>query len=109
MVRLSSSGDNMLPREARQKEPLTLIFSNKDDDSSVMSDIANIGLRGIQQGLESAALNSVRVVEAFLPESTEDAVVPILALQSDKRKVQASALVIQTAEKMTGAILDILG
>jgi hypothetical protein len=56
-----------------------------------------------------AALNSTRIVEAFLPESTNDAIEPLLALQSDKRQVQASVLVVETAEKMTGAVLDILG
>ncbi len=69
----------------------------------------NIGLLGMQRGLEDAEINSARVVNAFLPESTEDAVEPLVALQLDKRQVEASARVVKIGDEMLGTVLDILG
>jgi hypothetical protein len=74
-----------------------------------MDSIVNIGLLGMQRGLEDAEINSARVVNAFLPESTEDAVEPLVALQLDKRQVEASARVVKIGDEMLGTVLDILG
>lgn len=51
----------------------------------------------------------MRVVNAFLPDSTEDAVEPLVALQLDKRQVEASAQVVKIGDEMLGTVLDILG
>jgi hypothetical protein len=74
-----------------------------------MNSILNIGLQGIRRGLESAEINSFRVVDSFLPDSTEDPVEPLVALQADKRQVQASLRIVKTGDEMIGAVLDILG
>lgn len=74
-----------------------------------MNSIMNIGLMGMQRGLENAERNSTRAVNAFLPDSTEDAVEPLVALQLDKRQVEASAQVVKIGDEMLGTVLDILG
>ncbi len=74
-----------------------------------MGSILNVGLLGMQRGLENAERNSTRVVNAFLPDSTEDAVEPLVALQLDKRQVEASAQVVKIGDEMLGTVLDILG
>jgi len=74
-----------------------------------MDSIIGTGLAGVKRGTESAARNAERVVRAFSPDSTEDPVGPLVDLQADERQVQASAKVIQTGDKLLGAILDIVG
>jgi hypothetical protein len=77
-------------------------------DPSGMDSIFSIGLSGMQRGLESAERNSERVASAFLQEPTQDLVEPLVALQLDKRQVEASARVVKIGDEMLGTVLDII-
>ncbi len=79
------------------------------DDHPSMEPILNAGLLGIRRGLEGAEINSARVANAFLPESTENPIDPLVALVRDKQQVEASLKVVKVGDEMVGAVLDILG
>lgn len=84
-------------------------------DLSVYSDYPSMdaifgsGLRGIQIGFQQAAESADKITRAFQPDSTEDAVQPMIDLAGAKRQVEASSKVIKVGDELMGAILDIIG
>ena len=70
--------------------------------------IANIGLQGVQRGLQSAARHAAELSTAFQGEGETDPIEPIVGLKSDALQVQASAKIIAVADSLNGSILDIL-
>lgn len=74
-----------------------------------MDSIIGTGLRGIQLGFQQAAESADKITSAFEPESTEDAVGPMIELAGAKRQVEASSKVVKVGDELMGAILDIIG
>lgn len=75
----------------------------------MVDSITNSGLAGIQSGLARAAQSADRVTRAFLPESAEDPVEPLIELKQASNQVKASAAVVKVGDEVLGTILDILG
>jgi hypothetical protein len=73
-----------------------------------MDAISSAGLAGMLYGSSKAEQSSVRIAEAFSPESTDDGVEAITELQAAERQVQASAAVVRTAKELQDTVLDII-
>jgi hypothetical protein len=73
-----------------------------------MDAISSAGLAGMLYGFNKVDESSARVVEAFSASSTEDGVQALADLKAAERQVQASATVIQTAQEIQDATLDII-
>jgi hypothetical protein len=73
-----------------------------------MDAISSAGLAGILYGFNKVDQSSSRVVEAFSASSTEDGAQALVDLKAAERQVQASAAVVQTAQEIQDATLDIL-
>ena len=89
--------------------PRFLKSSARETDGPFMDSVIHSGLLGVQRGMESASRNSERVIHSFFPDSDEDPIEPLVALQLDKRQVEASLQVIKTGEELIGTVLDIIG
>lgn len=77
----------------------------------MVDSIVGNALKGIQQGMQSAAKNAEKISQAFNPQNPEessDALEPMIGLKLDEQQVKASAKVIETSKKMDDAVLDIL-
>ncbi len=70
--------------------------------------IYSIGLKGIMQGLGSAANHSMELSKAYSPQGDGDPTDAIIGLKLDQLQVKASAQVIKSAENLDDTILDIL-
>lgn len=75
----------------------------------MVDSILRSGLTGLQTGFERSAQSADRITKAFLPDSTEDPVVPLIELKQASNQVKASAKVIKVGDEMLGTVLDILG
>ena len=74
----------------------------------MVDSIYSIGLKGIMQGLANAAENSIELSKAYSPEGSGDPLGAIVGLKQAELQVKASSKVIQSAEKLDDAVLDII-
>lgn len=68
--------------------------------------IAAIGSAGIHNGYANAARHAQEIVSAY--QTGGDTLTPTIELKNDARQVQASAAIVKVADKLNGAILDIV-
>lgn len=73
-----------------------------------MDTISAIGLSAIQNGYDRAAANSQRAVQAFTPNSQEDAVRSFINLNQDALLVRAGVAIVKTGQDLAAATLDII-
>ena len=82
-----------------------------------MSSIYGIGLKGIKQGLSSAADNADKLSRSFEPPSSNspslapsdsDGTDAIIGLKLAEHQVKSSAAVIKVAKELDDSVLDIL-
>ena len=76
----------------------------------MVSSVIGIGLKGIQQATERAVKHANQVSKAFEPgaKGEGDLIEGGLGLKQDLRDVQASRKIIETGDKLSQAVLDIL-
>lgn len=73
-----------------------------------MENISAIGLSAIQTGYSRAAADSQRAVQAFTPNSQEDAVASFINLSQDALLVRAGAAIVKTGRDLADATLHII-
>ena len=74
------------------------------------SGVLNAGLAGIQRGQQQVAQAAQDVVSATTDrpvEQTTDLAKPLLEQEEGRRQVEASAKVVQAADRMIGSIIDV--
>ena len=73
--------------------------------------VSEIGLNGVRTGLEGAEKAAADIVRAGAvdgADGTNDVVEPIIELRLYQRSVEASSLVVRTADEVLGTLLDTL-
>ncbi|MCO6429268.1 MAG: hypothetical protein J5J00_00270 [Deltaproteobacteria bacterium] len=78
------------------------------DPSTMVDSILAAGLQGIQRGLAGAAEKAEQISKGFSPESDNDPTSAIIGLKLDEHQVQASAKIVQVADRLSQSVLDIL-
>jgi hypothetical protein len=73
-----------------------------------MDAISAVGLSAIQTGYSRATQDSQRAVEAFTPNSQEDAVRSFINLRQDALLVQAGAAIVKTGQELSATTMHLI-
>lgn len=80
------------------------------EPTSSVGSALNIGVQGIQKGLESMSQNADQVAKANSSGKVTDVVKPMVEMIADRTQIEASVKVVQAADAMTktiGSLLDV--
>jgi hypothetical protein len=81
--------------------------SKETTGENMSIDALNTGINGINQGLKSMSRNASTIAQANKPGETLETTSALVNMKIDSLQIQASAKVVETADKMLGSLLDV--